>query len=210
MHEKLRTAHASLQEQQQEIRTTDSTETLLFRQGDLVWLENRRKRKWENPKLTPNVGPYTIINSWLNHTYLIRRCQQEPWQNECRMKLYRPCDNPSGKAPYLIEPSRRPNMKGAVKRQQPTTRYEQTLNRDQILDELFPPAIATPPPPAAVSPITETTCELCVRNHQHPERHTTQRTHSVPSAGRRKEARRSTTENSRNTLRPSHCNGHTP
>ena len=45
MHEKLRIAHTLLQEQQQEIKTTDSTEPLLFRPADLMWLEKRRKKR---------------------------------------------------------------------------------------------------------------------------------------------------------------------
>ena len=167
MQERLRTANALLQEQQHEIRTTDSAEPLLFQPGDLVWLENRRRRKGENPKLTLKyVRPYTIVDSRPNHTYLINRDRQESWKNECRLKLYRPCEHPSDKAPYTAEPSRQPNMKGAVKRQQTTTRDEQTPHRDQLLDELFSPAVLVPPPPTATPPVEEDTHELPKQNNQ--------------------------------------------
>ena len=65
-------------------------------------------------------------------------------------------------------------MKGAVKRQQTTTRNRQMPNRDQLLDELFPPAIVTPPSPTAASPATEVTRESPKRNHQQLDRQDTQ------------------------------------
>ena len=136
-----------------------------------MWLENRRRRKGEKQKLVPKyVGPYTTVDSRTNHTYLINRDRQESWQNECRLKLYRPCENPSGKAPYIVEPSRRPNMKGAVKRQPTTTRDRQTRNRDPLLDELFPPAAVVPLLLTTTPPIAEATPELPKRNHQRPNR----------------------------------------
>ena len=112
-------------------------------------IEGEEKEK--NPSLASKyVGPCTILNSRTNHTYLIRSDEQESWQNERRMKLYTPCDNPLGNAPYLTKPLRWPNMKGAVKRRQPANKEEQILERDQIQEELFPPAVAIPPPTVVV------------------------------------------------------------
>ena len=167
MYERLKTAHILLQEQQQEIRTADRTEPLLFQPGDLVWLENRRRRKGENPKLTSKyVGPYTIVDSRPNHTYLINKDRQESWQNECRLKLFRPCEHPSGKAPYTTEPSRRPNMKGAVRKRQTTGGSGQVTYRDQLLDELLPPAVLAPPLPTATPQVEEDNPELSNRSDQ--------------------------------------------
>ena len=78
LQDRLRIAHELLRNQQQEVRTADNTEPLLFKKGDLVWLENKRRKKGENPKLQPKyVGPYEVKEARLNHTYLIDRSQQE-------------------------------------------------------------------------------------------------------------------------------------
>ena len=57
-------------------------------------------------------------------------------------------------------------MKGAVKKRQATTRGEQVPNRDQLLDELFPPAVLVPPPPTVTPPIEKDTHELPIRHYQ--------------------------------------------
>ena len=132
-----------------------------------MWIENRRRRKGENPKLTSKyVGPYTIVDDRPNHTYLINRDGQESWQNECQLKLYRPCEHPSGKAPYTAEPTRRPNMKGAVKKRPAKASSEPIPHRDQLLDELFPPAVVVPPPPTVTPSVEKDTRELSKRNNQ--------------------------------------------
>ena len=46
--DRLEVAHAALREQQRVIRQEDQEEPLLFSPGDMVWLENRRRRKGEN------------------------------------------------------------------------------------------------------------------------------------------------------------------
>ena len=75
--DRLEVAHAALREQQRVIRQEDQEEPLLFSPGDMVWLENRRRRKGENPKLQAKFqGPYTVIRSWSNHTYQIERSGQ--------------------------------------------------------------------------------------------------------------------------------------
>ena len=75
---RLEEAHSLLQEQQVKIRQEDDEEPPLFMAGDLVWLENRRRRKGENPKLQPKfVGPYEVLAAWGSHTYQIERQGQQ-------------------------------------------------------------------------------------------------------------------------------------
>ena len=49
--DRLEMAHAAFREQQTVIRQEDQEEPLFFSPGDMVWLENRHRRKGENPKL---------------------------------------------------------------------------------------------------------------------------------------------------------------
>ena len=85
--------------------------------GDMVWLENKRRRKGENPKLQPKfVGPYEVIEAWGGHTYRIERQGQQSIQHESRLKPFRACIESKGQAPATLEPARRPNMKGAAPR----------------------------------------------------------------------------------------------
>ena len=119
--ERLETAHAALREQQRSVRQEDHEEPLLFSPGDMVWLENRRRRKGENPKLQAKFqGPYTVVRSWNNHTYQIERHGQASIQNECRLKAFRPCPEEVGRAPVTLEPNRRPNMRGMTRRRERT------------------------------------------------------------------------------------------
>ena len=81
-------AHELLKNQQQEIKTADNIERLLFGIGDWVWLENKRKKKGEKQKLLPKfIGPYDELEIKANYIYLIEREGQNSWQNECRFKL---------------------------------------------------------------------------------------------------------------------------
>jgi hypothetical protein len=114
---RLQEVHEALSEQQIQLRQEGQEEPLLFAEGDLVWLENRRRRKGENPKLQQKfVGPYYVVEAWPNHTYTIERQGQRSTQNECRLKLYHACPETAGRAPGTQEVARRPNMKGAVHR----------------------------------------------------------------------------------------------
>ena len=127
VHDRLEEAHSLLQEQQLRIRQEDDEEPPLFMTGDLVWLENKRRRKGENPKLQPKfVGPYEVIEAWGGHTYRIERQGQQSIQHESRLKPFRACAEPSGQAPATLEPARRPNMKGAAPRRK-TREVEPTL-----------------------------------------------------------------------------------
>ena len=137
---RLEMAHAALREQQRVVRHEDHEEPLLFSPGDMVWLENRRRRKGENPKLQAKFqGPYTVVKSWNNHTYQLERQGQTSIQNECRLKAFRPCPEEVGRAPVTIEPRRRPNMRGMAKRRERTPSPE--------------PWLIPPPKPPAVEPL---------------------------------------------------------
>ena len=116
LQERLTRAHELLRETQREIRTSDDEEPPLFGVGDLVWLENKRRRKGENPKLQPKfVGPFEVLETRANHTYVIERQGQQSVQNERRLKLYRPCEEQMGQGPARGEVRRRPNMKGVAR-----------------------------------------------------------------------------------------------
>ena len=126
INERLKQAHEALRQQQLEIRQEDQEKPPLFATEDLVWLENRRRRKGDNSKLQPKfVGPYKVVKVFDNHTYLIDRQGQDSVQNECRLKLYHPCPEEAGKAPTALEPRRRPNMKG-------TTRHRPRCQGDDV------------------------------------------------------------------------------
>lgn len=106
-------AHDLLRKQQWKIRTEDSDEPPLFQKGELVLMKNYRKKKGDCHKLSAKyVGPYVVLEAFENHTYRLKRNGQESIQNESRLKCYKPCSNPAGQAPALLELPRRPNMRG--------------------------------------------------------------------------------------------------
>ena len=53
--EQMEAASEILQTRQKEIRTEDNQEPLLFKIGDQVWLENKRRRKGENQNSSQNM-----------------------------------------------------------------------------------------------------------------------------------------------------------
>ena len=55
MRERLEQAHKALRQEQLKVRQDDQEEPLLFAPGDMVWLQNRRRRKGENSKLQQKV-----------------------------------------------------------------------------------------------------------------------------------------------------------
>ena len=88
---RLKDTHEMMREKQKTMRQQDSEEPLLFKPGDQVWLENKRRRKGTNPKLQPRfVGPYEVLQAMENHTYRISRQGQESVQSEQRLKRYHP------------------------------------------------------------------------------------------------------------------------
>ena len=138
--DRLEMAHAAFREQQIVIRQEDQEEPLFFSPGDMVWLENRHRRKGENPKLQAKFqGPYTVVRSWANHPYQIERSGQTSVQNECRLKAYRPCPEEVGWAPVTLEPTRWPNMRGAIKRRERTPSPEPWMLPPYIRPSWSPP-----------------------------------------------------------------------
>ena len=118
----------------------------MFSPGDMVWLENRCRRKCENPKLQAKFqDPYTVTRSWANHTYQIERSGQTSIQNECRLKAYRPCPEEVGRAPVTLEPNRRPNIRGAIKRRKRTPSLEPWM----LPPPPVHPPVLEPPHPTA-------------------------------------------------------------
>ena len=95
--ERLEEAHELLQDQQVKVRQEDDEEPPLFAVGDLVWMENKRRRKGENPKLQPKfVGPYEVLEVLSGHTYRVKRQHQQSVQHESHLKPYRACEEPVG------------------------------------------------------------------------------------------------------------------
>ena len=110
-----------------------------------MWLENRRRQKGKNSKLQAKFqGPYTVVQSWANHTYRIERHRQTFIQNECPLKAFRPCPEEVGRAPVMLEPNRRPNMRGMTRRRERTPSPEPWL-----IPPANPPAIELPIPPSS-------------------------------------------------------------
>ena len=59
----------------------------------------------ESQASTKFVGPYEVVAAFDNHTYLLERLGQRTVQNECRLKLYRPCEEKTGQAPGTLDPT---------------------------------------------------------------------------------------------------------
>jgi hypothetical protein len=158
IHKRMETAQALLRDQPQTVRDGDSEEPLMFKKGDWVLMINKRRRKGQNPKLQHKfVGPYVVVESYPSHTYKLERQNQVSIQNEGRLKMYRPCGTSAGQAPGLIEPTRRPNMKGIVgKVKPPQELLTETTQQDNIpkipaVDNPMPkkPFFRVAAPPAA-------------------------------------------------------------
>ncbi|XP_067947231.1 uncharacterized protein [Watersipora subatra] len=114
--ERLQEAHDKLRQQQLEIQTDDSDEPPLYEVGDLVSMTRKRKKRGQSEKLCPKfVGPFRITEVRPNHTYKLKRNGQESIQNEGRLKPFVECVEEGGQAPFIPEPVRHPNMKGARK-----------------------------------------------------------------------------------------------
>ena len=98
--ERLEVVHSMLQEKQVKVRQEDEDEPPLFAKGDMVWIENKRREKGENPKLQSKfIGPYHVLEAWRGHTYKLERLGQTSTQHESRLKPYRPCPEATGQAP---------------------------------------------------------------------------------------------------------------
>ena len=101
--ERLESAYDLLREQQVlPLRSAESEDETLFKEGDLVLVTQKRRRKGINPKLQPKFdGPFVVQRSFNNGTY---KLEGKGVINECRLKLFTPCPDRDGQ---LVEPSRR-------------------------------------------------------------------------------------------------------
>ena len=72
------------------------------RSGDLVLVQNTRRKKGENLKLQPKfVGPYKGVATFENPTYQLKRLGHSTNQNECCLKLYHACAENRGQTPGI-------------------------------------------------------------------------------------------------------------
>ena len=142
--ETMELAHSLARQRQWQAVSEDSMEPPIYVVGDLVWLENRRRRKGENPKLQSKyVGPYQIVEAYDNHTYLIQQGATTSVQSEKRLKLFKPCPDPAGQAPLTKETHRRPEevAQGARRRRD----SGETLRLTPFIPPRLGPADPTPP-----------------------------------------------------------------
>lgn len=117
---RLQQAHDLLRADQKNCRTDDLDEGLLYAVGDTVYLNSHRRRQGQAKKLSPQyVGPYRITACYPNHTYEIARNGQHSIQHERQLKLHTPAVREEGRAPVILEPTRRPNMRGRARRRPP-------------------------------------------------------------------------------------------
>jgi len=76
-------------------------------------MTSHRRRRKQAAKLQPKfVGPYCVIEVMENHTYKVECSGQGSIQNEARLKPYWASPDAAGQAPLLLEPARRPTMRG--------------------------------------------------------------------------------------------------
>jgi len=110
---RMRTAHEVLHEQQWQVRSGDSDDPPLYKVGDWVWMTSYRRRCGQAAKLQPKfVSPYCVIEAMSNHTYKVERSGQVSFKNEARLQPYWASPDAAGQAPPLLEPARRPPMRG--------------------------------------------------------------------------------------------------
>ena len=128
-------AHEALRQHLLKVQRDDQEDPLLFAQRDMVWLQNKRKRKGDSHKwLQKFVGLYQIIEAYDNHTYKIERQGQSFVQNEARLTLYHYCTTEPGKATTSLRLIRRANVKKALR---PTIKNEIPNEMEVQLDIPF-------------------------------------------------------------------------
>ena len=185
---RLSQVHDMLREEQCTNRQEDQEEPPLFAERDQVWMVNKRRRKGENPKLQAKfLGPYEVIQAYGNHTYLIERQGQQSVQSESRLKLYKACGEAVGQAPATIEPTRRPNMKGAVKKtmRRATELMVPVPQPPENPEGAIPPPepVAPPPERARLAPKDWALLESIIKNVPKDTRTTTPTCEDVPIPG---------------------------
>ena len=146
--ERLQVAHSALREKQWKVREEDGEEPPLYQVGDWVWMVSYRRKRGQSAKLQPKfIGPYQVTECYENHSYKIERSGQVSIQNEKRLKPYHPSPDAVGQAPPLLEPRRRPNMRG--------TRQAEEEPEDLIPIPLEPRENQEPPPEVPREPPQE-------------------------------------------------------
>lgn len=101
--EKLDVICEELRQAQLQIQERDQEEFPLFAIEDMVWLKKRRQRKVENPNIQSKfLGPYRVMEVFLNHTYGIEAQWNRLIQNACCFKLYRASHVGMGRASCAI------------------------------------------------------------------------------------------------------------
>lgn len=67
-----RVVHEALRNQQKQVRIEDGEECPRFRMGNKVLMKNYQKERGKMGKLQPKyLGPYQVIEAYLNHSYKI-------------------------------------------------------------------------------------------------------------------------------------------
>ena len=157
LEERMREAHEVLRESQLQTRVQDSDEPPLYTVGDQVLMVSKRVRKGQSKKLQPKfVGPYTVTEVWPNHTYRVQKGNQSSVENEVRLKLFRPSDEPAGQAPGTSEPMRGPNRKGRQRGAVPPLAALAPLpDPGQVADTALPAADSPPDAEGPVDPVTD-------------------------------------------------------
>jgi hypothetical protein len=117
LQDRLRVAHEALRDLQWKARSEDEDTGPKFAVGDLVYLVSHRRRKGVCKKIQAQyIGPYTVVNVYHNHTYQISYQGQTSVQHESQLKLCTEATNLVGRAPVILEPRRRLNMRGRRRR----------------------------------------------------------------------------------------------
>ena len=110
-------AHRLLRQHNITLRSDNLDEGPLYNNGDTVYLTNHRQRRGQSRKLASKfLGPYRVIKSFPNHTYEIERNGQRSIRHERQLKQHTTYTHPTGRAPVILEPTRRPTNKGRPRR----------------------------------------------------------------------------------------------
>ena len=89
LRDRMARAHDALREKQLEIRTDDSHEPSLFKEGDYVYMRCKQRKKGRAAKLHMQyVGPYLVTQALPFHTYRLSRDGATTLQHESRLKLH--------------------------------------------------------------------------------------------------------------------------